>query len=350
MFVVGAPQENGGLGQPHLQAGNAYVFKAGTNDLAYTLTSPNPATSGNFGHSVSVGDGLVVVGAPFEASSGNGGAGNAYVYDKETGGLVFTLASPNAAVLGFFGYSVSVGDGSVVVGAPGEDGSGVAAAGRVYVFNSATGILELSLSNPTPQVGGFFGGSVGIWGGTVAVGAPSETAAGQTRAGNAYLFTSQQGNFESALISPNPVVGGNFGYSVAGSGGQVAIGAPRETSSGLATAGNAYVFDSNTGSLHFMLSSPNVQTAGFFGGSVSMGEGRVVVGATDEQIAGQNEAGNAYVFDGVSGGLASTLVSPNQRSFGNFGFSVGIGEGRIVVGAPREGPFGGQSGLAYAFP
>jgi hypothetical protein len=347
--VSGAPQERGGPTGILHQAGNVYVFDAENGDLLLTLTSPNAQVDGEFGYSVGVGGGLIIVGAPFETASGQPAAGNAYIFKADSGTLLFSLSSPAPVFGGFFGYSVHLGEGLVAVGAPHETVAGLTHAGSAYLFNAETGGLTSALSSPNPETEGFFGGTIAIGDGQVAIGAPGETASGQTEAGNAYLFDAHQGTLEFSLTTPNPVSFGNFGYSVDLDNGNVVIGAPRETASGQTTAGNAYLYESNNGRLVFTLINPNPENGGFFGGTVSIGNGVLAVGATDQTIVGQKEAGAAYVFDTNKGEDLSSLTSPNPLPFRNFGFSISVDGGHVVLGAPREGPGGGRAGNAYIF-
>jgi hypothetical protein len=121
-----------------LAAGNAYVFDAASGSLVSTLTSPNAASHRGFGTSVAIseGDPTVVVGAPQETVSSQGGAGRAYTFDATTGTLIASLISPYAEFNGNFGQSVAIseGDPTVVVGAPQETSSGQVSAGNAYIF------------------------------------------------------------------------------------------------------------------------------------------------------------------------------------------------------------------------
>jgi hypothetical protein len=149
--AVGAFFEDGGA----TDAGRVYVFSGQTGGLLYPLESPSPEALGAFGISVSGagdvnGDGYddAVVGA-FMEDGGATDAGRAYVFSGQTGGLLYTLESPNPEGSGLLGYSVS-GAGyvnadsyaDVIVGAMSEDG-GALAAGRAYVFDGIEVPVEL---------------------------------------------------------------------------------------------------------------------------------------------------------------------------------------------------------------
>jgi len=154
----------------------------------------------------------------------------------------------------------------------------------------------------------------------------------------------------TTLVSPNSQAGGSFGSSVASSGGVVVVGADDETVSGNGDAGRAYVFNAFTGALTKTLVSPNSQTLGSFGYSVAVSGGVVVVGAWDETVSGNGAAGRAYVFNAFTGTLTKTLVSPNSQLAGYFGSSVASSGGFVVVGAPDETVSGNPgAGRAYVF-
>ena len=74
MVLVGAPSENGG---------RAYVFNIQTGRLMFALSSTHPPNGGGFGWSLSASDSVVVVGAGFEnagASSEDDSVGHTYIF------------------------------------------------------------------------------------------------------------------------------------------------------------------------------------------------------------------------------------------------------------------------------
>jgi hypothetical protein len=136
--------------------------------------------------------------------------------------------------------------------------------------------------------------------------------------------------------------------------GDVVVGAYQEDPGGSPTdAGRAYIFDGSTGALLETLASANEELESYFGRSVSGvsdlnvdGSGDVVIGAYNEDPgASPSNAGRAYIFDGSTGALLETFMSPNEEAGGWFGYSVsGVldvdsdGHGDVVIGARREDP------------
>jgi FG-GAP repeat protein len=193
-----------------------------------------------------------------------------------------------------------------------------------------------SLTSPNAQYFGQFGNSVATDSNIAIVGAGIESVDGLTGAGHAYIFNATTGALLLTLTSPNVQTSGFFGFSVAVSGNLAVVGAIFETVAGQSFAGRAYVFDTTTGSLVRTLTSLNVQSGGRFGFSVAINGNVIVVGAPQETVGGASDAGHAYVFDATSGALLQTLTSPSPQYFGLFGDSVSVSSAAIAVGAPYE--------------
>ncbi len=292
LLIIGAPGEtvNGFHG-----AGRVYVFSAETGSLVSTLVSPNAQTNGDFGGTVNQANGLLTVGAPFETANGFHGAGRVYVFSAKTGSLVSTLVSPNAQLIGEFGISTEILDGRVIVGADGESVNGFERAGRAYVFSATTGSLIIALSTANAEFSGLFGDSVAMTNQEVFVGADAEAANGLAAAGRIYVFNVTTGLLIRTLISPDALIEGRFGFSFELADGRMIVGASSEM------GGRVYVFSAKTGSLESTLVSPNNVEFGQFGLSVELANGSIYVGAPGETVDGLFGVGSAYIFHGAMG-------------------------------------------------
>lgn len=343
-IVIGAYKETG-AGSPAF-AGRAYLFNGATGELLLVLKSPYEQNAGSFGWEVTGmadvnddGYGEIAVGAFTEdPASGPVDAGRVYIFDGVTGNLIWELDSPVPDAEGYFGYALSGmtdsdgdGKGDLIVGAYQEDVSGLENAGRAYLFSGATGDWLWAYWAPASlRVNdGRFGFSVsrvpdvdddGLE--DVLIGACCEVSPGfSVRTGNAYLITGNTGLLWNFYTSPTPDSSGQFGFSVAGvpdidgdGYGDAIIGAIRENPPGTpGDSGRAYIYSTSsfTGPLLHGLSSPNRETAGYFGCSVGAlpdagGDfrGDVVVGAYQEDPGvAPNDSGRAYIFDGLTGTL-----------------------------------------------
>ena len=317
-----------------------------------TLTSPNVENLGQFGRSVARvpdadGDGRddLLVGAPLEDIE-LPDAGRAYLFSGATGRLLQTLDTPNPEESGFFGFTVagvpdSDGDGrgDLLIGAILEDNE-AQDAGRAYLFSGATGMLLQTLESPNFVQGGSFSAAMagvpdadGDGRGDLLVGAPLENR-GAENAGAAYLYSGATGLLVRTLESPNPELDGEFGVSVSGvsdvnGDGRVdlLVGASREDG-GATDAGRVYVFNGTTGALLQTLVSPNPELDGQFGSAIAGvsdangdGRGDVLIGSPSEDGGAEN-AGRAHLYSGSTGLLIRTLTSPNPELGGAFGISV----------------------------
>lgn len=351
-ILVGARYEDPGNSPEN--AGRAYVISGATRDTLFSLKSPFEEANSFFANSVSgVGDvnmdGIpdVIVSAALE-NPGNSpeNAGRAYIFSGATGDTLFSLKSPHEEANGHFGNSVSgAGDvnmdgrADIIVGAQGESpGASPEGAGRAYLFSGATGDTLFSLKSPNEEMNGGFGsvsgaGDVNMDGiPDLIVGAAYEgPGASPDGAGRAYLFSGADGSLLFELMSPNEETFGFFGGSVSGAGdvnldgrADVIVGAHAENpGNSLLDAGRAYVFSGADGSLLFELASLYEGFQGQFGSSVSSAGDVNWDGVPDVVVGAVNEGpGRVYVFCGASGAILLFLRSPFEQEAGGFGCSV----------------------------
>jgi hypothetical protein len=178
--VVGAPYDD--------DAGSAYVFSydgdAWDQEVKLTASDPDREPGDLFGSSVSISDERVVVGAYGDDND----SGSAYVfsYDGSAWDQEAKLTADDREAWDSFGYSVSISDERVVVGAYGDDND----SGSAYVFSydGSAWVEEAKLTASDGAEGDLFGFSVSISGDRVVVGSPFDEDAG-TASGSAYVFT-----------------------------------------------------------------------------------------------------------------------------------------------------------------
>jgi FG-GAP repeat len=334
--------------------------------LPDTLTSTSPGSDGRFGQSIAVSGATVAVGAPGESAytSGYYDYGQVHVYNLTTGSTHLLTAAYNGSI-GGFGWSVAMGGGYIVVGAPGEGfgvDSSAQAPGHVFVYNASTFAQVTSYESPNAVAyyssmdaryfTDDFGESVAVSGNLMVVGAPGENASGQLAAGHAYIINLRN-RATVMLASPDPVAAAAFGGAVAINGNYVVVGAP---SQGLLTGvGGAYVFSAITGDFIEALTTPAPSIGESFGASVAILWPTVAVGAPYQTANvcpggyGVGQCGTVYLYNLQTGSVGS-LVSPAATSEGEFGSSVALGPTTVLVGAPDEAPNASSySGAAYLF-
>ena len=156
-------------------------------DVYRKLVADDAADYDAFGNSVAISDNTIVVGAAPENLSGS-----VYVFEREDDGTWTRTekltAGDDAAKFDRLGYSVAISDDTIVVAAPGDDGE----KGSAYVFERSDGTWsqtkKLVKDKGDAAEYDFFGKSVAISGGTIVVGAWGDNADGTYDSGSAYVY------------------------------------------------------------------------------------------------------------------------------------------------------------------
>ena len=365
-LVIGAPSANSPNGC--FECGAAYVYTAVGGDwtnlsLTATLTQSGGQFEGGFGDSVAIsGNTIVVGGYDFAVESGA-----AYIYISPSGTVTENAElTTSGSASGVFN-TVSIDGNAIVAGSNLSSVGNEKEVGSAYVYVepeggwiNATQTALLVANNES--MGCYFGNSVGISGHTVVVGAPRSDADSLVQRGRAYVFVEPTEGWsgtrgQTAELDPaDGTKKAYFGQSVSISGGNVVVGGPQQTIGSNGTQGAVYVYTRpSTGWPKTMTETAEITAAGGKAGS-ELGYSVAVSGTT--LVAGAGDAhshqGVAYVFsepDGgwqnVSGGLA---VSASDGSPNNaFGAAVGIGGGVLTVSAPGWPNGVGGDGAVYIF-
>jgi len=295
---------------------------------------------GLFGHSIAIDNGMVAVGARRERSQ----SGSAYLFDAVTGAQLFKLLPSDGEANDFFGSSIATDKGVVAVGATG-DGDNGANSGSAYLFDATTGAQLFKLLPSDGAGSEFFGQSIAIDYGVVAVGAYFDEDNGPD-SGSAYLFDAATGVQLFKLLPSDGATNDWFGSSIAIGNGMLAVGAPGDDDNG-AQSGSVYLFDA-TGAQLAKLWPSDAAAGDRFGSSIAIDNGMVAVGANKDFDNGTNP-GSVYLFDAITGAQLAQLL-PNDGAVGDlFGGSIAIHNDVVAVGAMGDGDNGMSSGSAYLF-
>ncbi len=386
-----------------VNSGAVYVFRRSADTWvqeAY-LKASNTGASDQFGISVSLSGDTLAVGARWEDSSatGVGGAqgndlavnsGAVYVFRRS--GITWAqeayLKASNTGNNDWFGASVSLSGDTLAVGAyledsnatgvGGPEGNDLAGdSGAVYVFRRSgiTWSQEAYLKASNTGVGDWFGESVSVFGGTVAVGALDEASAATGvdgdqssnlagTSGAVYVFRRSGITWsqEAYLKASNTDAGDGFGNSLSLSGDALAVAARRESSNATGVGGDqgndladnsgaVYVFRRSafTWAQESYLKASNTGAGDQFGISVSLSGDTLAVGANLEDsdatgVGGDQGndlaigSGAVYVFgrSEVTWSQVAYLKASNTGAGDQFGFSVSLSGGTLAVGAVDE--------------
>ena len=257
------------------------------------------------------------------------------------------LKATNPVVGDRAGWSVAIGDGTMVAGAPmGTAPSGTPNTGVAYIFQQdpVTGDWDSGypVSNGTP--GELFGYSAAVGDHLVAVGAPYASSTGVVYLfGYRYDEATQAGTWVQLerLAARDAVVRDRFGWSVAMSDNLLVVGAPNgDVSRSLPDTGAVYVFrgsyDQTTQSWSWKeeakLTAIDAQRYDLFGTSVAVSGETIVVGAP-----GANAA-YVFSFDGSSWLQEGSRMTGRETEAGDlFGAAVSLDGETLAVGAPGVG-------------
>ena len=328
-IIVGAS----GDGDNGTSSGSAYIFDLDGNQLT-KITASDGAAIDNFGISVAVGSGRIVVGAYLD----NFYQGSAYIFDLDGNELTKITASDGAAS-DFFGWSVAVGCGRIVVGAYGDDDNG-SISGSAYIFDlDGNQLAKITASDGAAE--DYFGYKVAVGSGRIVVGATDDDDNGSA-SGSAYIFD-LDGNQLTKITASDGAAGDYFGQLLAIGCGRIVVSSFYDDIGSNSNQGSAYIFDLDGNQLAKITASDGAADD-YFGTSVSVGSGRIVVG-TDRDDDNGSASGSAYIFD-LDGNQLDKITASDGAASDFFGTSVAIGSGRIVVGAPGDNS--GQ-GSAYIY-
>jgi hypothetical protein len=218
---------------------------------------------GEFGWSVDIDGDVAIVGAR-ENAAFLAANGRAFIFRRVEGEWTHeaTLEYPTGGGANTegaaFGWAVAISGDTAVVGAPFDDFT-AEDSGRAFVFefeNDEWQLSETLLVIESSRDFDLFGWSVDIDGDFLVVGMPFDDYFPTERGGSARVFARDPINLNwievlYALRPSSPQTDAQFGYSVAISGGAVAVGAPRRdiTIGGqtYVDAGAAYVFGKDIG-------------------------------------------------------------------------------------------------------
>ncbi len=324
------------------------------------LHASYPAADDQVGSSISISGNYAIAGAQFADPYGRSSAGAAYIFERTSTTWVQReiLIASDATAGDSFGISVSISGDYAVIGASGADPNG-SSSGATYIFKKAAGGTSWSQQTKLTPAGAVpgdkFGESVYISGLDVIIGASGADPNGSS-SGAAYVFVRSGSDWsQQAKLTPTDgEFADSFGISVSIDGNYAVIGAYREDPGGVSGAGSAYVFYrySTSWSQQAKLVASDKGTNDQFGRSVSISGGYVIVGAAFETSLG-SAAGSAYIFvrSGSSWSQQAKLGASDTVSGDTFGKSVSISSaGYAIIGASGADPDGlSGAGAAYVY-
>lgn len=383
--IVGAYQEDEDVdGESTLNnPGSAFIYKKNGNTWEFyqKIVASNRTASNLFGSSVAIDGNYIVVGARSRTQTATNGSGNstragaAYIFKLNNGvweEQQEIMASYRARTAqyqeAFFGMSVAIDNGYIVVAAPqesflDENDARIQWAGATYVFkqdgNTWTEVKRLL--SPNPSIQSKFGSSIAIHNNHIFVGEIGlSNAAGKVYT---YKLVNNEWTAGPILTASDEANGNSFGRAVAISDNYAIVSAPGWKNPANTTYGAAYIFKLNTVSNQWeqysQLKGDLVGSAtSSFGNNVAINDTYAVVGNTFEKDGLSLNHGVAYIYNINTGNHQKLIASDRSDSYtagSQFATSFALDNDQLFVGAWNDGTdetsknYIDKAGAAYVF-
>ncbi|MGI8786756.1 MAG: FG-GAP-like repeat-containing protein [Pyrinomonadaceae bacterium] len=311
------------------------------------LVAADGAANDAFGQSVRISGSTAIVGT-YKTVGANSRQGAVYIYVRS--GATWTLQQEiilsDGAADDSFGSATAISGDTLVVGAPGRKVGTVSFQGSVYIYtrSGTTWTLQQQINSDVSGDDGF-GGSVGINGDTVAVGADNENLLGA-----AYIFTRNGTTWtKQQRLSANDGQVDHYGYSISITGDTVVLGASPNNAPG---AVYIYTRSGTTWTQQQIITASDGAFVDIFGNGVSVDGNNLLVGAPGKKVGTNTDQGAVYYFsrNGTTWTQQQEIIQGDGAMFDNLGYFVEISGSNAVVGAPGKkiGANDGQ-GAAYVY-
>jgi hypothetical protein len=236
----------------------------------------------------------------------NGGRGKVTIYERDGAGSwilakTFSGLSPGDLL----GHSLAIGDSIVVAGVPGAGANGEV---KVYVRGSSWNLWQTLASPASTQINAYFGFAVALDGDWLAVGSPfldrTTVLPGQPPVidvGGVYLYQLDAFVFESRTLLRPPEVTDyhRFGWSVALRGIALAAGAPAHNADDDRGHAFLYLRFGSVWRAHLRLLDSTAQNQSSLGSAVAIGDPGVLVGAANASVNGSLQ-GAVLFYQGIA--------------------------------------------------
>ncbi|MGJ8724897.1 MAG: Calx-beta domain-containing protein [Roseibacillus sp.] len=259
------------------------------------LLGPNLSYQDLFGFDFDLNSSRVYVGQPVDAGSNSNG--KAYVYDRETGNLLDTLASSQPILGSLFGSGIAANEEFFAVSQPGNPFSNFSQ-GTVTIYRVSDNQVIRTLSQGASDT--LFGGEVVFSGEQLVVSNPGNVTG--TAKGYLIFVDPATGTVSPTIRAPGDTAGNYFGDAVQADAQDVLVGSPGHDAAGT-NAGSTFLLDSDTHDFVLSLTSPNPAPEANFGSAVALGTQRLLV---------SDDLDTVYCFDRQSGSYLWSRSAPES--------------------------------------
>ncbi|MBT3233821.1 MAG: T9SS type A sorting domain-containing protein [Calditrichaeota bacterium] len=296
------------VGAYYWYEGQAYIFER--NEDGWGEPQELEAMSNHgpeyFGCSVSINGNYAIVGAYRDRDRQDDpitGSASIFVRGEDQWTVQELLTSSDAEQYDNFGYSVSISGDYAIIGAKGNDDDGsVSGSAYIFVRDGENWIEQVKLTASDAAEGDYFGISVFIDGEYAIVGADCNDDGG-FNSGSAYIFTLEDDEWveQTKLTANDASSGDHFGISVSIDEEYATVGSAYTDDNGV-QSGSVYIFVRENDEWFQLqeLNASDAREGDLFGRSISIDDGRVVVGAVEGDHGEVEDTGAAYFFQDLN--------------------------------------------------
>jgi len=310
------------------------------------------ATSSGFGYAVEIRGNVLAVGAPFDNDIGIN-AGAVYIFELQDGEHWIETQKITSALADEqdnFGISVAIEDNYMVVGAH-NDEIDKFMQGSVYVYRNAYGgwyyNRKLYASDATAYDN--FGRCIDVGNQHIIVGATGKDDNG-SNSGATYIY--EIGSWaEYKLPVSNSDVNHRFGTSVAISGDNAFVGSRGLNSEDIGGIVYKYQFNGTNWIEESVIESPNSNLSEQFGATIDIDGGILLIGAPHSPNV-WNYVGTTYVYgldDGFNVHYDQQISASDYYYQDNFSGAIGVSGSKVIIGSANDDDRGSNSGSAYIY-
>jgi hypothetical protein len=301
------------------------------------LVAGDGTANASFGWAVDLDGGTLIVSAPFDVDAEDG-PGAVYVYRQDEGAWVEQqkLVPSGARDYALFGYDLAIDGDWIAVGAADDFST------FLFRWNGTEWVQHQRI--PAPEYAWYFATAIALDGDTLVVGAPRAQRDGLDYSGRAYVYRYDGSTFtlEQVLDISPPFLNAEAGTDVAVRGDEAFVGAPGVDGG----HGAIYVFhrtDSVWSESHRL--SPSDQDRVVFGSVLSV-RGDLLAASARTLDPG---FASIWVYRRTGGDWMEEQKLNISENAEGFGFSIAVGGGTILIGAPYDDAAGEASGSAFFF-
>jgi hypothetical protein len=320
------------------------------------LEAEGQAVGRGFGRAVAISGKRALVGAELDDDTGTN-SGAVHVFERAANGEWAEVAKLTGEpfLTGKFGLALALRDDRAVIGAPSDFSLGIGA-GAAYIYERSSGGEWVRVKKLLPVGGanGLFGTSVALTGDRVLVGAPRNDTYGIESAGLAHAYhKNPSGDWihVGAMYPTDPDLLERFGTSIAASGDHALVGATRDNGA-TRDSGTvlSFTYDGTLWLQGDKLSPIGLGPDDDFGASLSMTSDWAAVGAPGHDGSAGTDAGTVWILHrGIVWNAVQELTPSDGQAGDRFGTSVAMEGTRLLVSAPFHDATGTDAGAVYVF-